>query len=316
MRGNELLDKMELADPAYVEAADRKLLRKRRGWIAWAAAAACLCLLIAAIPVFSQKPSTPQEGTTDYGGPPRVAVNGRTYVISPYLANAEELPDGFTYAGTTDVDNGFEDCAYYTNPDIPEWIYVYQEVRTDGTVDETGTLVSTPPHNAYTRYVDERLRGKKLVCFDGNYYISMWSAWYSGEDPDVIEAYYEKIYEQYGIQIEGAVPDEQRGIPTKFQYHQQDKEHTPPVLLPCATSLPPTENQSRRATDGYEREKPQKGHEPDRRNKIRDSERQHNAVRVTAHASDNDIRDCAQASADNRERQTRLSDFRAHPSQC
>lgn len=207
MRGNELLDKMELADPAYVEAADRKPLRKRRGWIPWAAAAACLCLLIAAIPVFSQKPSTPQEGTTDYGGPPRVAVNGRTYVISPYLANAEELPDGFTYAGTTDVDNGFEDCAYYTNPDIPEWIYVYQEVRTDGTVDETGTLVSTPPHNAYTRYVDERLRGKKLVCFDGNYYISMWSAWYSGEDPDVIEAYYEKIYEQYGIQIEGAVPD-------------------------------------------------------------------------------------------------------------
>ena len=207
MRGNELLDKMELADPAYVEAADRKPLRKSRGWIPWAAAAACLCLLIAAIPVFSQKPSTPQEGTTDYGGPPRVAVNGRTYVISPYLANAEELPDGFTYAGTTDVDNGFEDCAYYTNPDIPEWIYVYQEVRTDGTVDETGTLVSTPPHNAYTRYVDERLRGKKLVCFDGNYYISMWSAWYSGEDPDVIEAYYEKIYEQYGIQIEGAVPD-------------------------------------------------------------------------------------------------------------
>lgn len=207
MRGNELLDKMELADPAYVEAADRKPLRQRRGWIPWAAAAACLCLLIAAISVFSQKPSTPQEGTTDYGGPPRVAVNGRTYVISPYLANAEELPDGFTYAGTTDVDNGFEDCAYYTNPDIPEWIYVYQEIRTDGTVDETGTLVSTPPHNAYTRYVDERLRGKKLVCFDGNYYISMWSAWYSGEDPDVIEAYYEKIYEQYGIQIEGAVPD-------------------------------------------------------------------------------------------------------------
>lgn len=207
MRGNELLDKMELADPAYVEAADRKPLRKRRGWIPWAAAAACLCLLLAAIPAFSQKPSTPQEGTTDYGGPPRVAVNGRTYVISPYLASSEELPDGFTYAGTTDVDNGFEDCAYYTNPDIPEWIYVYQEVRTDGTVDETGTLVSTPPHNAYTRYVDERLRGKKLVCFDGNYYISMWSAWYSGEDPDVIEAYYEKIYEQYGIQIEGAVPD-------------------------------------------------------------------------------------------------------------
>ena len=207
MRGNELLDKMELVDLAYVEAADRKPLRKRRGWIAWAAAAACLCLLLAAIPAFSQKPSTPQEGTTDYGGPPRAVVNGRTYVISPYLANAEELPDGFTYAGTTDVDNGFETCAYYTNPDIPEWIYVYHEVRTDGTVDETGTLVSTPPHNAYVRYVDERLHGKKLVCFDGNYYISLWSAEDSGDDPDVSEAYYEKIYTQYGRRIEGAVPD-------------------------------------------------------------------------------------------------------------
>ena len=207
MRGNELLDKMELANPVYVEAADRKPIRKRRGWIPWAAAAACLCLLLAAIPVFSQKASTPQAGMTDYGGPPRAVVNGRTYVISSHLANSEELPDGFTYAGTADIDNGFEACAYYTNPDIPEWIYVYQEVRTDGTVDETGTLVSTPPHNAYTRYVDERLRGKKLVCFDGNYYISMWSAEGSGDDPDASEAYYEKIYEQYGRRIEGTVPD-------------------------------------------------------------------------------------------------------------
>ena len=46
MRGNELLDKMELVDPAYVEAADavRKGRNLRR--IRWVVIAACLCLLI------------------------------------------------------------------------------------------------------------------------------------------------------------------------------------------------------------------------------------------------------------------------------
>lgn len=38
MRGNEFLDKMELADLAYVEAADA-MPKKRRGWLRWCAAA-------------------------------------------------------------------------------------------------------------------------------------------------------------------------------------------------------------------------------------------------------------------------------------
>lgn len=46
MRGNELLDKMELIDPAYIEAADAKLKKKKNVWIKWGAMAACLCLVI------------------------------------------------------------------------------------------------------------------------------------------------------------------------------------------------------------------------------------------------------------------------------
>ena len=42
MRGDELLDKMELIDAEYVEAADTKVTRKRNGWLKWAAVAACL----------------------------------------------------------------------------------------------------------------------------------------------------------------------------------------------------------------------------------------------------------------------------------
>lgn len=45
MRGNELLDKMELVDPAYVEAADRNPVGKRSRWIKWGAVAACLSLV-------------------------------------------------------------------------------------------------------------------------------------------------------------------------------------------------------------------------------------------------------------------------------
>lgn len=50
MRGNELLDKMELVDAAYVEAADAepmnvKLKKNRAVWMKWGAAAACVSLL-------------------------------------------------------------------------------------------------------------------------------------------------------------------------------------------------------------------------------------------------------------------------------
>lgn len=47
MRGNELLDKMELTDPAYVEEAGNRSVRAmRRTRLRWAAVAACLALVI------------------------------------------------------------------------------------------------------------------------------------------------------------------------------------------------------------------------------------------------------------------------------
>lgn len=46
MRGNEFLDKMELIDPAYVEAADAMPKKTRVSWIKWVAAAACFSLTV------------------------------------------------------------------------------------------------------------------------------------------------------------------------------------------------------------------------------------------------------------------------------
>ena len=60
MKGNEFLDKMELIDPAYVEAADRKPARRKNAWIKWVAAAACLCLLGGILVITSHSGSDPQ----------------------------------------------------------------------------------------------------------------------------------------------------------------------------------------------------------------------------------------------------------------
>ena len=185
--------------------------KKKPVWLKWGAIAACLCLVMAvAIPtMFHQPAETPQdtvEPGADSTGPAGLTVNGIKYLISSHVSVTDELPDGFMYAGETDV-GGFENCPYYTNPDMPEWVYVSQEVLTDGTVDSTGTLNRTDPHNAYVRYVDIRLRGKDLVCYNGEYYISMWSASPGGEFPDVSIEYYNTMESNYGIRIEGNAPD-------------------------------------------------------------------------------------------------------------
>ena len=141
--------------------------KKKPTWLKWGAIAACLCLVVSiAIPVlFHQSPDTPHDTMDPSDGPSSLVVNGTSYLISPHLAVSDDLPDGFVHAGEASV-GGFENCPYYTNPDMPEWVYVYHEVSTDGNVDATGTLNRTEPHNAYVRYVYERLRGKDLVCYN------------------------------------------------------------------------------------------------------------------------------------------------------
>ena len=50
MRGNELLDKMELIDPAYIEAADKR----KSVWAKWGTLAAFLCLVcVLAVPAMA-----------------------------------------------------------------------------------------------------------------------------------------------------------------------------------------------------------------------------------------------------------------------
>lgn len=211
MSKDKVIDSLTGIDDDMIQAVEA-LRRKKRHvvWLKWGALAACLCLVVAlAIPTaLFESADTPRdtvEPGADSTGPAGLTVNGIKYLISSHVSVTDELPDGFSYAGETAV-GGFENCPYYTNPDMPEWVYVSQEVLTDGTVDSSGTLNRTDPHDAYVRYVDIRLRGRDIVCYNGDYYISMWSVHPSGEHADVSYEYYEKMEATYGIRIEGEAP--------------------------------------------------------------------------------------------------------------
>lgn len=66
MNGNEFLDKMSFADPAYVEEADRPV-KKRTTWRRWGATAACLAVLLGVGFLFFPRssPDTPDPVQTE-----------------------------------------------------------------------------------------------------------------------------------------------------------------------------------------------------------------------------------------------------------
>lgn len=182
-------------------------------WLKWTIPAVCLCAaMVLTLPLLHRpaEVSVPAQADEEYesdapGGckPPNFTVDGRSFVVSPSLSGGSQtLPEGFACAGETDY------CyEYYTNPAIPEHIYVYEPYMYIDEVDSTGNVVGTMPVYRYQRYVDERLRGKELICCRGEYYISMLSADYFTGQPDVNRAYYDQMCEIYGKRIEGDVPE-------------------------------------------------------------------------------------------------------------
>lgn len=169
----------------------------------WTTLAACLCMVIALAAVLPRllkndpAPSDP-EVSEDGGGAPQVIINDTCYIVSPYLAVSKECPSGFTLGGTI-TSGELESCEYYVNPDIPEWVYVHQQVTIGDTLDETGSIPTVAPYMAYLRYVDASIRGMHFVCYQDQLYVSMWSASSRYVDAEV----YDLIREQYDLRIEG-----------------------------------------------------------------------------------------------------------------
>ena len=204
MKPEQFSEAMNELPNKYIEEAAR--YRKPKRWALWVDLAACLCLAAALVLIFSP-PRTPEDPVAEApseGGPPYVMVGGRRFIESSWMSPeivSREIPEGFSPAGTL-TEGEFSGHEYYVNVEVPEWIYVRTEVRTDGLLDEHGTVIRSEPHEAYLRFVDARLRGRHLVCRDDTLYIDLWSA----GTGDLSAETYDRVEKQYGVRIEGALP--------------------------------------------------------------------------------------------------------------
>ena len=97
MRGNELLDKMEMINPAYVEAADVKP-KKKRAWLRWGAMAACLGLIVFGTVRISMRNQEPNSNDYPYNDHEVLDYIGKS------LGNIQTDADEIGFNEITDID--------------------------------------------------------------------------------------------------------------------------------------------------------------------------------------------------------------------
>lgn len=87
MRGTDLLDKMDLAAPSFVETAEQAGRPKRNPWVRWGALAACLALVVfgsSRLTLADPTPTASQPPAPDYGGTqPTPTVDGLPLLTVP-----------------------------------------------------------------------------------------------------------------------------------------------------------------------------------------------------------------------------------------
>lgn len=132
-------------------------------------------------------------GSDTMGGVPSITVDGVTYLTSPHLTISKTCPDGFSYTGDVMIDGTV--CAYFTDPDIPEWIYVYQECYNS---------VAQEPYWAYVRWVDKAIRGIDFIRYNDQVYCALIDTYYFTEGSVSAEAQerYDRVDAQYSWRIE------------------------------------------------------------------------------------------------------------------
>lgn len=234
MNHETILDSLGRLPEDVIESVDAVRKRKKinPAWLKWGALAACLCVVLLTLPLlrqtaptpsvngdkFSPSPgsSVPNEDPADGGGPadpapdapadtpdsaepgeprPYLTVDGRDYYTASYSFVSETLPEGFAYAGR--FENGDR---YYTNPDMPEWIYVFRLYYNRNRRDPETNKLDSGDEYGYIKYVDVRLSGRDLLCYKGEYYISLASAryrYYEGYQ-DITEEYYNAMARAFG----------------------------------------------------------------------------------------------------------------------
>ena len=107
MRGNELLDKMELIDPAYIEATDTAPNKRKSVWAKWGTLAACLCLVcVLAVPAMAA--FSPAFYELLYAVTPATAQFFINVEDNPELDHRDDSAEGFGYCVFGKVEDGMD----------------------------------------------------------------------------------------------------------------------------------------------------------------------------------------------------------------
>lgn len=136
MRGNEFLDKLELVDEVYLEAAEQATGKKKLSWRKYGPLAACFCLLLVG-----------GIGVSRFweGEPPTPPV-AENLTVSPTVSKKDEVGNNVPKEQPTEE-------LMRVEPTIPEEIFYYNEAA------------AVAIERIYIpRYFEEELRGHKLLA--------------------------------------------------------------------------------------------------------------------------------------------------------
>ena len=193
MTKEQLFDTIGSAEESYIrDAGEAK--KKRTDWITWGAVAACLVLVVGTV-LWQLLPREQAPGPVAGDMPPMVEWDGRTYIVSGSTGFSSILPEGYVYAGTGEIDG--EKRELYTHPDQPLWVYVRQPLYHSTSEGD--------PFWVYHRYVDEDLRGKHFVRYNGQLYIRLIHGWMPPYE-DVDSKLCDRIEREYGVSV-SALPE-------------------------------------------------------------------------------------------------------------
>lgn len=223
MKPENLIDAMGLLDDDIIESAEKnRSLKKNPFLIKWLSLAACIVLaVLVCVPLFNRpdlihppvETLPPETEQNEWALPPSVLLNGNKYIISANGVSFATCPEGFEKAGTI-TDGEFDGMDYYTNPDVPEWIYVYTGVNSPGAVKEF--------QNAFMRLVLTDVR-EWYIRYNGQLYVNPSSYIKRSELPDSFSEVGTTLFEGYDT-----IPYENLGS-NRFRQHGSTVYASPDV---------------------------------------------------------------------------------------
>lgn len=140
-------------------------------------------------------------------GPTNITVNDVAYFIS--WSTEKEFPAGFEYGGIVNLAKGDSadlvlNCKYYTNAEIPEWIYVYSTLMNGYPSSNIASINET--EMTYVLFATPEVLNKRFIMFNGQLYQSMSSYVANEENTDSLWNAFHDLESRYGTRVE-AIPE-------------------------------------------------------------------------------------------------------------